>query len=256
MNLGAATELLATRRFGGVLYVHTYGDLSTPNDFYTEIKTNDPSLLVIDDRCLCIPNLEPFHQVGADVQLNSTGYAKIVDLGFGGYAILQEDVPYQRRTLVYCAEDLQAAERACKQSVLVRSQFVYHDSDWLQTEADLPEWTAYCLQVQAGLEVTQVQRQALNAIYATRLPVELQLPSAYQTWRFNIRLPHREDVLQAIFADGLFASAHYASLAGIMASRSCPVAEELAGHVINLFNDHHFSLAMAERVCGIILKNI
>jgi len=31
------------------LYAHTYGELSTPNDFFTMIKSLDPGLLILDD---------------------------------------------------------------------------------------------------------------------------------------------------------------------------------------------------------------
>ena len=60
--------------------------------------------------------------------------------------------------------------------------------------------------------------------------------------------------MNAIFANGLFASSHYASLAGIMTNGRAPIAESLADEVVNLFNDHHFTIEMAERVCEIIVK--
>jgi hypothetical protein len=93
-------------------------------------------------------------------------------------------------------------------------------------------------------------------VYVSCLPDEIQLPAEYQTWRFNIRVSGRDGLLSDIFAGGLFASAHYASLAGIMAPGTCLNAEELASHVINLFNDYHFTVEMAERACDLILKTL
>jgi len=61
-------------------------------------------------------------------------------------------------------------------------------------------------------------------------------------------------VLGAIVAAGLIASGHYASLAGIMADGQAPAAAALAGQVVNLFNDHHFTQDMAERVCSVIME--
>ncbi len=60
-----------------------------------EIKENHPDLLLIDDRCLCVPDLEPDLSSPAEVILYSTGYGKIVDLGFGGYACLSGNLAYQ-----------------------------------------------------------------------------------------------------------------------------------------------------------------
>lgn len=61
--------------------------------------------------------------------------------------------------------------------------------------------------------------------------------------------------MKAIFEAGLFASSHYASLAGIMAEGQSPHAEAVADEVINLFNDHHFDGERAEQICRVILEN-
>ncbi len=58
LDLDEAKSLIRTRRFGGLLYAHTYGDASTPNDFFASIKNIAPEMLIIDDRCLCVPDLE------------------------------------------------------------------------------------------------------------------------------------------------------------------------------------------------------
>jgi hypothetical protein len=84
----------------------------------------------------------------------------------------------------------------------------------------------------------------------------MQLPSRYQTWRFNIRVKNKQQVLSAIFDAGLFASSHYASLAGIMADGSAPHAEALADEIINLFNDEHFDEGKARQTCDVILRNL
>ena len=89
-----------------------------------------------------------------------------------------------------------------------------------------------------------------------RLPKEIQLPQSYQTWRFNIRVKNKSQILNAIFNAGLFASSHYASMAGIMADGSAPHAELLADEVINLFNDEHFDEEKAQKICDVILRNL
>lgn len=254
MDLAAAAERLRQDDFGGLLYAHTYGEPSTPFDFFAAVKAEYPALLLIDDRCLCAPDLEPERRNPADVLLYSSGYAKVVDLGFGGYAFLRDDLPYTPRVLPFSASHLKALEQAYKASLAARRPFVYTDSDWLESGGDFPAWEQYRRQLAHGLEQAQAHRREVNAVYAARLPAECQLPPAYQNWRFNLRLPRRDRVLQAIFEAGLFASAHYASLAGVMAPGACPQAETLAAQVINLFNDHHYTVAMAEKTCDIISR--
>jgi len=256
MDLDQADALIKTRKFGGLLYAHTYGEVSTPNEFFRRIKQMGEAVLVVDDRCLCVPDLEFDVDNLADVQLYSTGYAKIVDLGFGGYAFLKDELDYQPVRLRFDPRAHDRLERDYKLAIKNGAVFEYRDCDWLQIEAGLTPWQEYCLQIEKAFALSMVQRSRLNTIYAQRLPPEIQLPGDYQTWRFNIRVKGKSRVLDAIFNAGLFASSHYASLAGIMTGGKCPQAESLYSEVINLFNDHHFDEEGAERICEIIGENI
>ena len=242
--------------YGGILYAHTYGEPSTPEDFFHHIKSNFPNLLLVDDRCLCIPDLDPPQETAADVTLYSSGYAKIAELNFGGYAYLKGNLPYQVEHLSFNPQALEAIEQAYKQSIQTKKPYIYIDNDWLQTDADLPTWYDYRQQIKACLEASLQHRASINEIYARNLPPEIQLPRAFRTWRFNLRLKNKERVLEAIFAAGLFASTHYASLAGIMAPGRCPQAEQLANEIVNLFNDHHFDPQKTEQACAVIMENL
>jgi hypothetical protein len=256
MDLEQAAGRLERGAYGGILYAHTYGEPSTPNDFFQDVKSHHPELLLIDDRCLCLPELEPAPNVAADATLYSTGYAKVVELNFGGYAFLQDTTPYQPQYLPFNPQAHEKIEKGYKQVIQEHRTYVYKDSDWLQTDGDLPTWYDYRQQLENGLKTALQQRARLNKIYVDHLPAEIQLPAAYQSWRFNLRLKNKDRVLKAIFAVGLFASSHYASLAGIMAPGQCPQAENLANEIINLFNDHYFDPQKAEQVCALILENL
>lgn len=253
MDLEQAEDRMGKRRFGGLLYAHTYGEASTPRDFFSSIKSRHPEILIVDDRCLCIPEFEA--TLMSDVTLFSTGYAKIVDLGFGGYALLGDDVTYRTRVLPFDKKKLEEIEASYKESIRARTRYVYRDCNWLETDFISPEWHDYRRNIESELKISLAHRRALNKIYTVRLPLESQLPHEYQMWRFNIRVGNRPRILKAIFADGLFASSHYASLAGIMADGDSPAVDKLADQVINLFNDHHFDVQKAERVCDLILEN-
>jgi len=256
MDLKQVEGRLGSGEYGGILYAHTYGEPSTPNGFFKSVKSRYPDLLLIDDRCLCIPDLDPSPDMVADVTLFSTGYAKIVELNFGGYAFLGEQIRFHPENLPFAPQALEEIEMGYKQTIQNRSKYAYTDSDWLQTDAELPAWYDYRQQINDSLQASLKQRAELNGIYASRLPGEIQLPQEYQTWRFNIRLKNKDQVLKAIFASGLFASSHYASLAGIMAPDQCPHAEALSNEIINLFNDHHFDVQKAEQVCEVIMEHL
>ena len=212
--------------------------------------------MLIDDRCLCIPGLEPDPFNQADVQLYSTGYAKIVDLSMGGYAFIREEISYLPAHLPFQPRYHEELEQAYKVSVSQRTRFFYRDSDWLETNTPQPAWDRYFERIEKKLTQSLEQRILLNQIYASRLPVEIQFPGGYQTWSFNIRVKNRQLIMDRIFSAGLFASTHYASLAGIMDDGKAPHAESLAEGVINLFNDHHLTADQAEHICKVILENL
>jgi dTDP-4-amino-4,6-dideoxygalactose transaminase len=167
---------------------------------------------------------------------------------------LKNEVTYQPATLPFDATHHAKLEEAYKFAVRERVRFEYPNNNWLMTGADLPAWDEYRREIEERLKESLARRKSLNEIYSSRLPEEIQLPPQYQTWRFNIRVKNPTETINTIFKEQLFASTHYASLAGIMSDGRAPVAESLADEVINLFNDHHFTVEMAERVCEIIVK--
>jgi hypothetical protein len=241
--------------WGGVLYAHTYGDPGTPHDFFRELKRNWPDMLVIDDRCLCIPDLDPNAEMAADVALYSTGYGKIVQLGSAGFAFVKDGVPCGHSHLEFQEDNLAALEAEYKECVRVRRPYVYHDSGWLQSDASLPSWAAFRERVQNALATSVAHRRSINALYNSRIPADLQLAERFQLWRFNLRMANPERALRALFEKGLFASSHYAALTGIMGRGTGAIAQELGDHVINLFNDHHYTLEMAEQTSEIIRRS-
>ena len=256
MDLEQVEALIKSNKYGGLLYAHTYGEPSTPNEFFTKVKSIDPDLLILDDRCLCIPDLEPASASTADITLYSTGYAKIVELNFGGYAFLKESIAYRPVHLSFASKDHEELEKFYKESISARIGFNYQDTDWLDANSEVPAWYDYRQQIESQMNDSLAHRRTLNEIYSSQLPVEIQLPEAYQTWRFNIRVHNRKRIMDAIFNQGLFASSHYASLAGIMADGQAQQAEKLAAEVINLFNDGHFTVEQAEQVSEIIRENL
>jgi len=236
----------------GVLYGHTYGDPDTPGEFFSAVKEAWPRLLVIDDRCLCIPDLTAQDEQVADVTLYSTGYAKIVDIGFGGYAFARDDVAHHRVSLPFDRADLLALEADYKASIAGSRPFRYRDSDWLETASQLPAWEDYAQQVSDAIPASLAHRRQINAVYNSMIPVELRLPERFQLWRYNVRHSGVDGILHDILSAGLFASRHYASLVGVFGSGIGVNSAALAGSILNLFNDFHYTVDMAERTARIV----
>jgi hypothetical protein len=257
MDLDLVEGLLkaSAGRHAGILYAHTYGDPTTPSEFFRWAKDRWPGLVIVDDRCLCVPDLEPPESL-ADATLYSTGYAKIVDAGFGGLAFLQDEFQYQHHGLAFNAVELQDLEAAYKRSVGRGSRFEYRDSDWLQTESALPAWSEHVERIRQLLPATLAHRREINAVYNSLIPAELQLKPAFQLWRFNLQLADKDAVLGQIFEADLFASSHYRSLVGIMGEGTGSYASRLHMHVVNLFNDLHYTVEMAERTARIIVGSL
>jgi hypothetical protein len=239
--------------YAGIIYVHTYGVDISVESFFLELKNISESLLIIDDKCLCSPDFSVPNTL-ADIVLYSTGEAKVIDIGYGGYAWLKSDIPYQRHKLRY---DKRAYERLVKHyKVCVSDNREYHysESDWLTGTKEI-SFEDYKKRVESQFNVTLLHKQKLNDIYESKLPPTIQLSPEYQRWRFNIFVDEKEELLQKIFANGLFASSHYASLAGIMDNGMAPNAEILYKRVINLFNDLRVGVEQAEKLVEIISRH-
>ena len=253
MDLEQARARLARARCGGVLYSHSYGEESTPEAFFRDTKHRHPEVMVVDDRCLCVPGIA-LRETAADATLYSTGYSKVVDFGFGGFAFIGDLTKYRARRLPFDPRDLEEVKASYKRAIDARTPYDYRDSHWLETDTPMAGWDEYARRIEAALEPSLSHRALLNDVYAKRLPADSQLPRSYQTWRFNARLENRQRALEAVFAAGLFASSHYACLSGIFAGGLAPHAAALGDEAINLFNDHRFTVEMAERACEAILK--
>ena len=87
----------------GILFARTYGHGGVFEPQFRAFKAVEPDLLVVDDRCFCRPNFT--HSGGvADLELYSCGYAKFVDLGWGGWGLFRgtpdsgrEELPFESR---------------------------------------------------------------------------------------------------------------------------------------------------------------
>lgn len=216
INQQQTLQHLETGNYAGVLYVHSYGVEDTPHDFFRKIKNINSDIYIVDDRCLCLPQLQ-MNDTIADLILFSTGAKKQVNLNGGGYSL-------GNQTISRCD---------------VRGDSFLSGDDWI--------YDFDSLEIQKAKAV--IHRERLNKIYRENLPKCLQLEEKYQHWRFNIMVENKDEILKALFDNGLFASGHYKSQ-----SDNCSTAKYLSEHVINLFNDFYYTEEKVIRTCEIIRK--
>ena len=205
------------KEISGIVMVHTYGVETDFAPFYRQLRAVNPEILIVDDRCLCMPSFEP-NTYDADLVLYSFSEKKQVNLGKGSMAYVGEDVRYEG-----CPIPTQS---------------------FLTNE----EWTLNKAEVLATMDAAIAHKEKLNAIYRKELPKAIQLPEAYQHWRFNILVQNKDEIMKALFDAELFASSHYK----VLGEQPAPIASNLSSNVINLFNDSYFTAEQAKKCCEII----
>lgn len=236
----------------GVIYVRTYGAIVNAAHIFSSIKELSSRTIIIDDRCLCSPDFSEALALYTDAVLYSTGYAKYVDIGFGGYCLVRDGIPYIRTDNAFKASDLMALTEQYQDSIREKAFFAYKDSDWLNSSQPQEAWVEYREKVQQECVLSDGIKASINSIYVSRLPLEIQFPSTYQSWRFNIQVEEKDAVLKAIDKAGLFASGHYYSLAGLFGFAYAPNASFLHRYVIQLFNDRYFSVDQAMKLTEVL----
>lgn len=224
MSLDQCVSRAREKDIAGVVHVRTYGNELDPSLFFASLRQVREDVFLIDDKCLCRPDvdgtaLSPL----ADVTLFSTGRVKYADIGYGGFAHLAGSVAYRR----FDAGPLS-----------------------LSSSETPPDWDQYRTSVIEAAIAADVWKRQLNTVYESGIPVAVQLPPALQRWRFSIRVPEPDRLVETIFANGLFASRHYPAMAG------CPVATQLHAEVVNLFNDRHFDTERAQQVTELVSRHL
>ena len=199
-----------------LIFVHTYGIEYEFTAFFHQLREVNHDLIIVDDKCLCLPDLD-VKDSAADLVLYSTGEKKMVNLGGGAIGYLADKWEYDEVAVEGC--------------------------DCLSNEL----WLLDPKQLYLKMDTIIAHKEKLNTIYRANLPENIQLPDAFQHWRFNILVQNKEEILDALFAEDLFASGHYASQ-----SEECLLASNLHAYVINLFNDKYFTIEQAEKACEII----
>ena len=199
-----------------LLFVHTYGIEHDFYAFFEQVREQNPDIIIVDDKCLCLPDLD-VKDSAADLVLYSTGENKMINLGGGAIGYLADQWEYDE----------------------VRVE----ESELLSNEL----WLLDPKQLYMKMDAIIAHKEKLNTIYRAMLPEAIQLPDAYQHWRFNILVPNQEQVLAALAAEGIPADCAYPSQ-----DEACVVASNLHTLSVNLYNDKNLTPDQATRACEII----
>jgi hypothetical protein len=242
--------------YAGVVFVRTYGADSDESAFFQALKSRDPRLMIVDDRCLCRPALDRRRQRGADVALFSTGHAKYVDLGLGGFAWLADGIAFEPEGGPYRPEALERLERDYKRALGGGVRLECSRGPWLDLREPRWTWSRFVAAVEAARSNADRRKERINAVYEQGLPKEIRLPQAFQGWRFQIRVPRPDRFVGELFDAGLFASRHYAPASLVFGGGRFPNAEALHRAIVNLFNDRYYDEERAGRTVGLALEHL
>ena len=240
-------------RYAGTLFVHTYGRLQPVKGLIAAMHQVSPESLFIDDRCLDFPQFHP-PTSGADVTLFSSGYAKPVDIGFGGFAYVDETIPYEREQLDFNDEALTTITQRYKEAIAAERPIRNADGDWLDTGVPEISFDDYRSRVEASTVIAKRHRERLRAIYSERIPSRYLISAG--EWRTHIRIPERDRFLRSLFEAGLFAGDHYAPVSTLFGETPAPVASALHAEIVNLFDDRYYSPEQAERSCALLKDHL
>lgn len=217
----ALNALKSDDSIGGVLFVKTFGIEIDVERFYDRLRSEKPSIVIIDDQC---PGIQKFdvdiENSAASLSLFSSGYSKFVDLGYGGYGFVKD------------------------------REF----SGFFEDNSNDREFLDYKYAINAEIPLMKDHKSKLNNIYKNGIPFSMHLGDAFENWRFSIVTDERDRLLEKIFQDGLFASSHYAPIDFRYVKD--PVqnsnAQQIGSRIVNLFNDFRFTEEKANKVVKII----
>lgn len=159
-----------------LLFVHTYGLEQDFDEFYEEVRKINPEIVIIDDKCLCLPELQ-LETSAADLVLYSLGSKKQVEMGEGAIGYVADKWQY---------EEVKVEEN---NGVLENRSFELKEEKLVDR-----------------MDTIITHKEKLNAIYRANLPKDIQFPEQFQHWRFNIwieSVDNRERILQNLFEGGV-----------------------------------------------------
>lgn len=258
INKSVCLDKLSTNKYQGLLFVHAYGKVFDNVDFYRDIKSLDPKLCIIDDKCLCIPDTESITPENVDVQLYSTGYSKYVELGFGGYSNLSDQ--YRDKYFVDSKEkfdkDIELRLQSYIKECLMKGDRYKLSSNlpWLDISGLSMSGDEYLCLINKKKAEIKSNKDIINSIYRENLPAKIRMGEKFENWSFCIMVNNQKRLLEEIFKHNLFAGTNFPSVSYLFKGVHVTNAELESTKIINLFNDFRINADQALRLCEVVNK--
>lgn len=260
MDRNLVLNVIDDRTCLGLLFIYSYGVDLPFDQFFKKIKNIREDITIIEDKCLCPPSFEEKDKsTYSDLCLYSTGYAKYVDIGFGGFALASTDVGYRKHPTHFdqsTSDGIVTEYKKClKNTELLNKPGV----SWIDDRPLMMNKKEYIDTVQVEKKKAVNQKKLLNSVYKANIPSSIWLEvegAPVDAWRFNLLVPFsKEEFIERIEAEDLFVSSHYKPVDQIFNNEvigSGHVAYSVFNRIINLFNDKYFCETHAEIVSDII----
>ena len=252
MNMRECLRRIKNGSYSGVLFVNAYGKAFNNEQFYAELKSVDSAFCIIDDKCLCIPDLREDLAPYVDLELYSTGYAKYVELSYGGWGIINERFQYKHYDWEYDKDFQNEQDIYLKECLLSDKKYSWENVPWLDPSPLNEDAYTYLSKIDNLIQDTIAHKEIINNIYYEYLPTELQWDLDYANWRFMIEVDNRDYVINKIFDENLFVGKNFPSVSMLFKGVHMREAEQESNRIINLFNDFRVDEDFAYRICSII----
>ena len=245
--------------YQGIFWVRSYGRVSPMEETFLEWKKISPEIEILDDRCPSKPLLpDEIEATVADMMLFSTGYAKPVELGGGGYAYLQEEKELFTGTLSYKIEEENALMNLVREYQQSAKALPPQRYEWLgEKEGIHDRLDPYFQTIREKREANSRHREKMTAIYDEKLSSKFERANHVgHEWRYLLLVDDPGRYLKKIFKNELFASSHYRDVSKLFGFEPAPNADRIGKRMLNLFNDFRFTKEKALQVCEILNHEI
>ncbi|HSI82174.1 MAG TPA: DegT/DnrJ/EryC1/StrS family aminotransferase [Candidatus Methylacidiphilales bacterium] len=254
LDVELTLQLVASHEdIAGVVYVRTYGDTSQDcTAFFARLRSASPDIIIVDDHCLAPPQFEISKPI-ADVYLFSTGYSKVVDLGYGGYAYSQ--MALQHRNSPYTQEASvkfdQFIDRIIDNSQPVSDAEFQAEasSEWLKS--GVIDSQPYFDAIHNALDKAIETRKRINRIY-DQLEIFFRAGAHFNQWRYIIKVENREEIVTRLRSEKLYCGQHFYPLSYFTGKEGNHIWKRIYPGILNLFNDFRYTEEQALRTVEVI----
>ncbi len=235
----------------GILVTDYFGKSFESNEI-NELKNYYDT--VIYDRCLTMPVFVPNKNV--NLILYSFGYEKPIDIGGGAFAYSDIQIEFNPEKDNNTVENYNYLELNWKKAVGNKALFnteILHPNKWIDTSNSMQIDI-----VNIELKSIEIHKEKAlkNEIYSSYIPSEFLLHNEANNWRYNILVKDKKEAIDSIFNQQLFCSSHYANAANYLQSEKHPNSEIIEHYIVNLFNNHKYTLQQVEKTAILIKKLI